>query len=244
VSRRTFLSALGAVFLGSSAGCTHPLPPPQGVVIQKGIFGERNERRVPVLSVKNESITVQDEVLGTVLPRPDELANTTVPMSIHKQLKQRYANIYYYVKLRKLSASGPLIETKEGKRPKVPVLGGSPRYLISRETFGKLLIEDHIEYTLSLFDNDSIGAVTTILRDGIIQEKRPAQDANPNTPRYRITVSHGKRSDGDLVTLTYFADLDIYKAAKINTSPYFGVIFENRSRPTIKTFMPDSYGNL
>jgi hypothetical protein len=239
-----FLSALGAVFLGSSAGCSSPLPPPQGVVIQKGIFGERNEQRIPVLSVKNESVTVQDDVLGTVLSQPDELANTTVPMSIHKQLKQRYENIYYYVKLRKLSASGPLIETKEGKRPKVPVLGNSPRYLISRETFGKLLIEDHIEYTLSLFDNNSIGTVTIILRDGIIQEKKPALDTNPNTPPYRITVSHGTRSDGDLVTLTYFADLDVYKAANINTSPYFGVIFENQTRPTIKTFTPEPDGNI
>jgi hypothetical protein len=243
VSRRTFLSAL-AVLLGSSAGCSHPLPPPQGIVLQKGIFGERNNRRVPVLSVTNDTVSVQDDLLATVLPRSGELADTTVSASVHAQLEQRYDEIYYYVKMKKLSPNSPLIKTKKGKRPEVPLTGGTPRYLLSREAFGKLLVDDHTEYTLNIFDSDKITAITTILRKGVVQEKRPEPDTNPNTPQYRITVSHGKRANGDLVTLTYFADPNVYETAQVGLSTYFDVIFEDRSKPTIRTFTPPPYGNL
>jgi hypothetical protein len=244
VSRRTVLSALGAAFLGGSAGCSHPMPPPQGIVMQKGIFGERNDRAVSLLKVTDEKITVHDDILATVLPRSDNPANTTVAPSLHEQLKQRYDDVYYYVDIRKLNANGPLIETKDGKRPKVPVVGRTPRYIISREIFGKILVNDHIEYTLSLFDRETITAITIILRNGVIQDKQRRKDSNSNAPPFQITISHDKRPNDDLFTLTYFAKTDIYKTAQIGMEDYFKVIFKSRTRPTIQNFSPNPYGNL
>lgn len=220
------------------------MPPPQGIVIQTGIFGERNERAVSLLTVKNKSITIHDEMLADVLPRPEDPANTTVSPSLHERLGQRYEGVYYYVDVKKLNENGPLIKTKGGERPKVPVVGSTPRYVISREIFGKLLVDDHIEYTLSPFDRGVIPSVTVILRDGVIKKKQPIPDSNPDTPGYQITVNHGKRPDGDLVTLTYYATSDAYETAQVGSSDYFKVVFKNRVRPTIQTFAPEPYGNM
>jgi hypothetical protein len=220
------------------------MPPPQGVIIQKGIFGERNDRAISLLTVTNEKITVHDDVLATVLPRSDNPANTTVAPSLHEKLKQRYEDVYYYADIRKLNANGPLIETKGGKRPKVPVVGRTPRYIISREIFGKILVDDHIEYTLSLFDRETITAITIILRNGIIQDKQRRNDSDSETPPFQVTVSHGKRPNDSPFTLKYFAKKDIYKTAQTGMEDYFKIIFENRMRPTIQSFAPDPYGNI
>jgi hypothetical protein len=220
------------------------MPPPQGIVIQMGIFGERNERAVSLLTVKNESIAIHDETLAKVLPRSDDPANTTVLPSLHERLEERYEDVYYYVDVRKLSENGPLIETKDGTRPKVPVVGSTPRYIISRETFGRLLVDDHIEYNLSLFERGIITAVTVILRNGVIKKKQPGSDSDSATPAYRITVSHGKRPDGDPVTLTYFTKPETYENAQVGSSSYFRVVFKNRAQPTIESFSPEPYGNL
>lgn len=220
------------------------MPPTQGIVLQLGIFGERNERSVSLLTVKNQSITIHDRVLADVLPRPDDPANTTVSSSLHDRLGQRYEGVYYYVDIRKLNENGPLIKTKDGERPKVPVVGSTPRYMISREIFGKLLVGDHIEYTLSPFERGIIPAVTVILRNGVVKKKQPIQNSNSDAPGYQITVNHGKRPDGDLVTLTYFATPKIYEDAQVGSSSYFKVVFKNRVQPTIQTFSPEPYGNM
>jgi hypothetical protein len=220
------------------------MPPPQGIVMQKGIFGERNDRAVSLLKATDKKISVHDDVLATALPRSDDPANTTVVPSLHEKLKQRYDDVYYYVDIRKLNANGPLIETKDGKRPKVPVVGGTPRYIVSREIFGKILVNDHIEYTLSLFDRETITAITIILRNGVIQNKQRRKDSNSNTPPFQITVSHGKRPNGDLFTLTYFAKTDVYEMAQTGMKDRFKVIFKSRTRPTIQSFSPDPYGNI
>ncbi|MFC6960666.1 hypothetical protein [Halocatena marina] len=244
VSRRTFLSALGAGLISSTAGCVHPLPPPQGVLIQKGIFGERNNRRVPVLKIKTNETTIEDGVVKDVLPRSEEPANTTISGPLNDQLEQRYDDVYYYIQVRKLNPHGPLVETKNGKRPRQPAIGGTPRYLLSRESFGKLIAGDRIEYTLDLFNSGTIAALTLIIREGTIKEKRRASDTSGKKPAYRITVSHGERPNGDPSTMTYYATSDVYESIQTGTRTYFDIIFENRVRPTIRSFSPDPYGNL
>lgn len=220
------------------------MPPPQGVLIQKGIFGERNEKRVPVLQIKSNETTIKDDIVGDVLPRSNEPANTTISEPLNEQLEQRYEDVYYYVQVRKLNPNGPLVETKDGKQPRQPAIGGTPRYLLSREAFGKLIAGDRIEYTIDLFDSGTISGVTLILRKGTIEEKKPASDPGGDAPSYRITVNHGTRPNGDPSTMTYFATRDIYDSAEVGSKTYFDVIFENRIRPTIRSFEPDPYGNL
>lgn len=244
VSRRTVLSAIGTGLLASSTGCVHPLPPPQGVLLQKGIFGERDNHRVPVLKAGNNDIQIDDDVLRSVLPRSEEPANTTIPVSLHEKLKRRYEDIYYYIKVRKLNAHGPLVKTKSGDRPKQPPLGGTPRYLLSREMFGKLLSGDRFEYTLDLFNDQKVDAITLIIRVGVPKKKFAARNSPGGVPPYRITVDHGQQPDGEPFTQTYFASEKAYNNAKIGSKTYFDVVFENRVRPTIQSFSPDPYGNL
>lgn len=213
--------------------------------MQKGIFGERNNRRVPVLKAGDNEIQInEEEVIGSVLPRSEEPANTTIPESLHDQLKRHYDDIHYYIQVRKLNSHGPLVETKSGEQPKQPALGGTPRYLLSRAAFGKLISGDRIEYTIDMLDDQRVSAITLIIREGTVAEKYSEPDSPGGTPAYRITVDHGERPNGDPFTRTYFASEEAYNDAQVDEKTYFDVIFENRIRPTIRGFAPDPYGNL
>ncbi|RRJ33420.1 hypothetical protein [Halocatena pleomorpha] len=246
VSRRTVLSAIGAGLFASSAGCVHPLPPPQGVLIQKGIFGEHNDRRVPVLKAGNNEIKIEieDKVLQSEFPRSNETANTTVSPSLHNRLKRKYDDVHYYAQVRRLNGHGPLVETNSGEKPRQPAVGGTPRYLLSREIFGKLLSGDRIEYTLAMFDSQRISAVTLIIREGVVRKKFPEADTPGNVPSYRITVDHGEGPDGAPFLQTYYASEEVYNNATVDDKTYFEVIFENRVKPTIRSLSPDPYGSL
>lgn len=244
VTRRTVLSTIGTALLGVSAGCAHPLPPPQGVVLRTGIIGVYDDLTVPLLTVSDGSITVRDKLLMTVLPRPDEPANTTIMRPLHMELKQRYAAIYYYVDIRQLDPRGPLIDTSHGEGPSAQPLGASRRYELDRRAFGKLLVGDRIEYNLDLFDGTHITAITTIIRRGVVTEKRPSSDRNQNTLPYRITVDHGGKSDDRPFTQTYFAKRDVYETAPVGSTAWFDVNFADRKRPTIHSFPPNPYGSI
>lgn len=214
--------------------------------MQKGIFGERNNRRVPVLKAGNNEIKIEieDDVLKSKFPRSEEPANTTISPSLHNRLQRQYDDIHYYVQVRKLNGHGPLVETSSGEQPRQPALGGTPRYLLSRERFGKLLSGDRIEYTLDMFDGQKISAVTLIIRKGTVVKKYSKPDSSGETPSYRITVDHGKGPDGNPFTRTYFASEGTYNSAMVDDKTYFDIIFENRIRPTIQSFSPDPYGSM
>lgn len=215
------------------------------MLLQKGIFGEHNNQRVPILKAGNNQIEInEDELVGSVLPRSEEPANTTIPTSLHNQLKETYDDVHYYIQVRKLNAHGPLVETKAGERPRQPALGGTPRYLLSRKAFGKLLSGDRIEYTLDMFDDQKISAITLIIREGTVREKYPEPNSPGEVPAYRITVDHGEQPDGEPFTRTYMATEETYNNAQVDENTYFDIVFENRVRPTIRSFTPDPYGNL
>lgn len=244
VSRRTVLSALGATLLGSGSGCVHPFPSPQGEVLQTGILGVYDGSTLPLLTVTNSTVNVRDSVLATKLPRAKERANTTVPTLLNERLEQRYSELYYYADVQELDSNGPLINTSRGTGPSVQPLGESRRYGLSRQTFGKLLVGDRIEYNFDLFNGKQIASVPTIIRRGVIREKRPSPDNNPNTPQYRITVDHGQKQRSEPFTQTYFATRQTYDAARVKSTPWFDLVFEDRTRPTINSFSPDPYGNI
>lgn len=214
--------------------------------MQKGIFGEHNNRRVPVLKAGNNEIEIEieDDALQSKFPRSEEPANTTISPSLHDQLKSQYDDIHYYVRVRKLNSHGPLVETSSGEQPRQPALGGTPRYLLSREAFGKLLSGDRIEYTLDMFDDQRISAVTLIIREGTVLEKYSESDSPGEAPPYRVAVDHGEGPDGNPYTQTYFASEETYNNATVDDQAYFDVIFENRVKPTIRSFTPDPYGSM
>ncbi len=189
-------------------------------------------------------IEIEDEVLQSEFPRSEEPANTTISPSLHNKLKRKYNDVHYYVQLRKLNGHGPLVETSSGEKPRQPAIGGTPRYLLSREMFGKLLSGDRIEYTLDMFDNQRISAITLIIREGTIRKKFSKADTANDVPSYRITVDHGEGPNGDPFIQTYYASEKAYNNAQIDDQTYFEVIFENRVRPTIGSFSPDPYGSL
>ncbi len=245
VSRRGLLATLGAGLIATTAGCVHPRPPPQGILLQKGIYAKNeNDQRVTVLQAGDNELNISDPLLQSKLPRANEPANTTIPESVHERLKNRYSDIFYYVEVKKLNEHGPLVPTQSGDKPRYPAIGGKPKYNLSREEFGKVISGDRIEYTVDMFDSRKMDTLTVIIRKGTVAKKQPI--SNDNLPDgvdpYLIRVNHG--SDDSPYGMEYYATEDAYQNAPVGSKSWFGVIYENRIKPTIQTFRPDPYGNL
>lgn len=221
------------------------MPPPQGVITMKGIYGERNNRRILMLSIKNGRMKVRDKLLAARFNKTEQPLDTTINDSLHEQLEQRYENVYYYVELKKLKATGPLVASKSGERPSEPVLGSTPRMFLSRGMFGQVLTQDRIEYTIDLLNDDRLADITTIIRKGTVTEKfRADTSENDELPPYRITVRNDANKRKGTQKLTYYAKTEVYNSIKKGETKYFGVSFGERTEPTIDSFSPNPHGNI
>ncbi|WP_150123046.1 hypothetical protein [Haladaptatus sp. R4] len=226
MNRRSFnrLFALGGLSLVS--GCSHPLPPPKGKIIERSVVGKSGGGQTPLLSVTDDG---DGPSVGSVLHGRSIGPGFVLDEELRGKLGRKYGNIGYYLKIRHEGYDGIQL---------APADGSVKWYSTPVDQFNTVQIDDFVILATTI--TDSIGSFHRVVRDGTVAEKKEKPTdgrfgtISPDEDSRYVELKHafGKTT----IEIPYLSSSEIYDEIEVDGSYPFGV-----KRKTSEDGTPYSY---